>query len=45
VQELIPVPDDITGFPATRVGSPVTDPAPFNHATKIAVLAVRRKAP
>ena len=45
VQELIPVPQDITGFPATRVGVPVTDPAPFNHATKIAVLSVRRKAP
>jgi 23S rRNA (cytosine1962-C5)-methyltransferase len=45
VQELIPVPDDVTGFPETRVGRPVTDPAPFNHATKIAVLSVRRKTP
>ena len=41
--ELIPVPEDITGYPETRVGNPITDPAPFNHATKIAVLQVRRK--
>lgn len=44
IEELIPVPDDFTGYPQTRVASPpVTDPAPFNHATKIAVLKVRRK--
>lgn len=42
--ELIPVPPDFTGYPQTRVGSPITDPAPFNHSTKIAVLEVRRKA-
>jgi 23S rRNA (cytosine1962-C5)-methyltransferase len=40
---LIPVPEDFTGYPETRVGEPVTDPAPFNHSTKIAVLEVRRK--
>jgi 23S rRNA (cytosine1962-C5)-methyltransferase len=44
VEELIPVPEDFTGTSQTRLGSPVTDPAPFNHATKIAVLRVRRKA-
>ena len=43
VEEIIPVPDDFTGYPATRVGAFVTDPAPFNHPTKIAVLRVRRK--
>jgi 23S rRNA (cytosine1962-C5)-methyltransferase len=37
------VPDDIIGHPDTRVGHFVTDPAPFNHPTKIAVLRVRRK--
>ena len=40
---LVPVPEDCTGYPETRVGAPVTDPRPFNHSTKIAVLEVRRK--
>jgi 23S rRNA (cytosine1962-C5)-methyltransferase len=44
VDELIPVAEDFTGYPQTRLGSPVTDPAPFNFATKIAILKVRRKA-
>jgi 23S rRNA (cytosine1962-C5)-methyltransferase len=44
IETLIPVPEDFTGYPATRRGAPVSDPAPFNHATKIAVLRVRRKA-
>jgi 23S rRNA (cytosine1962-C5)-methyltransferase len=43
IEELIPVPEDFTGFPQTRVATQVTDPAPFNHSTKIAVLRVRRK--
>jgi 23S rRNA (cytosine1962-C5)-methyltransferase len=43
VVELISVPEDTTGYPQTQVGLPITDPAPFNHATKIAVLEVRRK--
>jgi len=43
VAELIPVPEDFTGYPETRTGIPVTDPAPFNHSTKIAMLEVRRK--
>jgi 23S rRNA (cytosine1962-C5)-methyltransferase len=34
----IPVPEDFVGYPTTRTGTPVTDPAPFNHSTKIAVL-------
>jgi 23S rRNA (cytosine1962-C5)-methyltransferase len=43
IRELIPVPEDFTGYPETRRGAPITDPAPFNHSTKIAVLEVRRK--
>jgi 23S rRNA (cytosine1962-C5)-methyltransferase len=44
IKELIPVPEDFTGYPSTRVGIPITDPAPFNHSTKIAILEVKRKA-
>ena len=43
IETLIPVPDDFIGYAQTQMGQPVTDPAPFNHATKIAVLRVRRK--
>jgi 23S rRNA (cytosine1962-C5)-methyltransferase len=43
IKELIPVPEDFTGYPETRVSMPITDPAPFNHSTKIAVLEVKRK--
>jgi 23S rRNA (cytosine1962-C5)-methyltransferase len=43
IKELIPVPEDFTGYPETRVGNPVTDPAPFNHSTKIAILDVKKK--
>ena len=41
IKELIPVPQDFIGF--DPVGKPITDPAPFNHSTKIAVLDVKRK--
>jgi 23S rRNA (cytosine1962-C5)-methyltransferase len=41
IELLIPVPSDCTGF--NQVGKPITDPAPFNHSTKIAVLQVSRK--
>ena len=41
IKELIPVPEDFTGY--NKVGSPITDPGPFNHSTKIAVLDVRKK--
>ncbi len=44
IMELIPVPEDFTGYPQTRRGEPITDPAPFNHSTKMAVLEVRRKS-
>ncbi|MBA3944122.1 MAG: class I SAM-dependent methyltransferase [Herpetosiphonaceae bacterium] len=43
LEQLIPVPDDFTGYPETRVGVAPVDPTPFNHPTKIAVLRVRRK--
>jgi len=41
IQELIPVPEDFTGY--NQVGAPIMDPAPFNHSTKIAILNVKRK--
>ncbi len=43
IAEFIPVPDDVTGYSTTRTGTPMTDPSPFNHSTKIAVLEVKRK--
>ncbi len=43
IEETIPVPQDIVGFPATRSGTLPADPSPFNHSTKIAILRVRRK--
>jgi 23S rRNA (cytosine1962-C5)-methyltransferase len=43
IDHLIPVPQDITGYPETIVNSPPSDPAPFNHPTKIAVMRVRRR--
>ena len=43
IAELVAVPEDFTGYPDTRLGEPVTDPAPFNHSTKNAVLEVKRK--
>ncbi len=43
IVELIPVPNDSTGYPQTRTGTTITDPAPFNHSTKIAILEVLRR--
>ncbi len=43
IAELIPVPEDCAGYAETRVGAPLTDPSPFNHSTKIAILKVHRK--
>jgi 23S rRNA (cytosine1962-C5)-methyltransferase len=43
IRELIPIPEDFTGYPDTRIGVPITDPSPFNHSTKITVLEVKRK--
>lgn len=41
LRELIPVPEDFVGY--YTVGNPITDPTPFNHSTKIAILDVKRK--
>jgi 23S rRNA (cytosine1962-C5)-methyltransferase len=43
IEEIIPVPADITGFPKTIIGQPPTNPEPFNHPSKIAILNVKRK--
>jgi 23S rRNA (cytosine1962-C5)-methyltransferase len=43
VEELLPVPPDITGYAGTVQAAPPTDPAPFNHPTKIAILRITRK--
>jgi 23S rRNA (cytosine1962-C5)-methyltransferase len=44
IEEIIAVPEDICGFPTTRVSAGPADPAPFNHSTKIVVLRVKRKS-
>jgi 23S rRNA (cytosine1962-C5)-methyltransferase len=41
IKELIPVSEDFTGY--NILSNPVTDPSPFNHSTKIAILEVKRK--
>jgi 23S rRNA (cytosine1962-C5)-methyltransferase len=43
IEAILPVSPDCTGYPSTRLGQLPADPAPFNHATKIAVLRVTRK--
>jgi 23S rRNA (cytosine1962-C5)-methyltransferase len=43
IEEVIPIPEDITGFAETIASKPPVDPAPFNHPTKIVVLRVKRK--
>jgi 23S rRNA (cytosine1962-C5)-methyltransferase len=43
IETLIPVPEEFIGYAQTRQRPPPVDPTPFNHATKIAVLRVRRK--
>jgi 23S rRNA (cytosine1962-C5)-methyltransferase len=45
IEELLPVPADICGYPETIVSAAPVDPEPFNHSTKIAILRVKRKAP
>lgn len=41
--ERIDAPEDFVGYPDTKQGSLPVDPSPFNHSTKMAVLAVNRK--
>jgi 23S rRNA (cytosine1962-C5)-methyltransferase len=43
IETIIPVPPDITGYPKTIGNTPPSDPAPFNHPTKISILRVRKK--
>ncbi len=43
IEQVLPIPEDITGFAETIVSEPPVAPAPFNHPTKIVVLRVRRK--
>jgi 23S rRNA (cytosine1962-C5)-methyltransferase len=43
IEEIIPVPLDIIGFIPPLPANLPADPVPFNHATKIAVLKVKRK--
>lgn len=41
VEQIIPIPEDFTGFPQTRQAGYPADPAPFNHPTKIVILRVK----
>jgi 23S rRNA (cytosine1962-C5)-methyltransferase len=43
LEEIVPVPEDVTGYPSTRLSPPPVDPSPFNHPTKIVILRIRRK--
>lgn len=43
IAELIPVPQSFIGYNLTH--KPITDPSPFNHSTKIAILKVKKKQP
>lgn len=42
IEKLIPVPADFSGFTETHQNYFPTDPAPFNHPTKIAILRVMK---
>jgi len=41
--EIIPVPEDVTGYPDTIITPPPADPSPFNHPTKISIFKILRK--
>lgn len=43
IEQILPIPDDITGYPHTIIQGPPVDPSPFNHPTKIMILSVMRK--
>ncbi|EFO79901.1 SAM-dependent methyltransferase-like protein [Oscillochloris trichoides DG-6] len=43
ILEYIDVAHDCAGYPTTRINPPLRDPAPFNHATKIAILEITHK--
>ena len=43
LEEIIPVPQDVSGYPSTILTKPPVDPTPFNHPTKISILHITRK--
>ncbi|MCA9898525.1 MAG: class I SAM-dependent methyltransferase [Anaerolineales bacterium] len=43
IEQFISVPEDCTGTPHTQITPSITDPAPFNHSTKIALLRICHK--
>ncbi len=43
MSEMIPIPEDVRGYPDTIQAPPPVDPAPFNHPTKISILKIIRK--
>ena len=43
IDSIIPVPQDIVGYPDTIVTQPPVPVEPFNHSTKIVVLQINRK--
>ncbi|MBN1264288.1 MAG: class I SAM-dependent methyltransferase [Anaerolineales bacterium] len=43
LEQIIPVPLDMTGYPRTVCSTPPVDPSPFNHPTKIIVTRVFHK--
>ena len=43
IEEIIPIPEDITGYPGSILSAPPLDPSPFNHPTKIVVLKIKKK--
>jgi 23S rRNA (cytosine1962-C5)-methyltransferase len=44
IEELVTVPADFAGMLPAPEAAWITDPVPFNHSTKIAVLRVLRKS-
>ena len=43
IEQFMPVSEDCTGYPYTQITPPISDPAPFNHSTKIALLKILHK--
>jgi len=41
--QIVPVPQDVTGYPESIVAQFPVDPAPFNHPTKIIIMRAHRK--
>lgn len=44
IEQFIPVPEDCIGYPHTKTSAFITDPAPFNHSTKICCLKIYYRA-